>query len=194
MRLFYKEKLGNGCRAIYFMGWRICYYKRNPDRHLRFVNCDISPSALIDATSVVGEYTGIGRDVDISATSIGRYCSIGSHIRIGQGEHDLEQVSTCGFLADENLKLTALRTEIGHDVWIGTEAVIRRGVRVGNFAVIGANAFVNKDVPDFGIAVGIPARVVRLRFTPEQRKKIVDSKYWLLPPEEAKAVIRKLGI
>ena len=142
----------------------------------------------------IGEYTGIGRDVDISATSIGRYCSIGSHIRIGQGEHDLGQVSTSGVLSTGNAELSALRCEIGHDVWIGTEAVIRRGVKIGNFAVIGANAFVNKDVPDFGIAVGIPARVVRLRFTPEQRKKIVDSKYWLLPPEEAKAVIRKLGI
>lgn len=181
MRLFYKEKLGNGCRAIYFMGWRICYYKRNPDRHCRFVNCDISPLALIDSASTVGEYTGIGRDVDINATSIGRYCSIGSHVRIGQGEHDLEQVSTSGLLTAGNDRLTSLRCEIGHDVWIGTEAVIRRGVKVGNFAVIGASAFVNRDVPDFGIAVGVPARVVRLRFTPEQREKIVESKYWLLP-------------
>ena len=192
MGIFRKEKLGNGCRAIYLGGWRICYYKRNANRKDRFRNCDISPLASIDGATEIGEYTYVGKDVDITKAKIGRYCAIGSHVRIGQGEHDMSQISMSGFLTSGSSSMMSRPCEIGNDVWVGTESIIRRGVRVGNFAVIGANSFVNKDVPDFAVAVGSPARVVRLRFDEETRRRITESRYWLLPPEEAKKIIREL--
>lgn len=71
-------------------GWRICYYKRNANRKDRFRNCDISPLASIDGAAEIGEYTYVGKDVDITKAKIGRYCGIGSHVRIGQGEHNME--------------------------------------------------------------------------------------------------------
>ncbi len=52
---------------------------------------------------------------------------------------------------------------IGDDVWIGTGAVILDGVTVGRGAVIGAGAIVNKDIPEFAVAAGVPARVIRMR-------------------------------
>jgi len=52
---------------------------------------------------------------------------------------------------------------IGDNVYVGTGAVIIGGIRVGNRARIGANAVVNKDVPDGGTAVGVPARVIKVR-------------------------------
>jgi len=53
--------------------------------------------------------------------------------------------------------------EIGEGAWIGANAVIMAGVRIGNGAVVGAGAIVNRDVPDFAVAVGCPARVIRNR-------------------------------
>ncbi|HYU66336.1 MAG TPA: acyltransferase, partial [Jatrophihabitantaceae bacterium] len=52
---------------------------------------------------------------------------------------------------------------IGNDVWLGTKTTVVRGVRIGDGAVIGANAVVSRDVPAYGVAVGIPARVVHDR-------------------------------
>jgi acetyltransferase-like isoleucine patch superfamily enzyme len=49
------------------------------------------------------------------------------------------------------------------DVWIGRGVAILKGVRIGRGAVIGANAVVNRDIPPYSIAVGVPARVVKTR-------------------------------
>ena len=52
---------------------------------------------------------------------------------------------------------------IGNDVWIGMRSIIMPGVRIGNGAVIGAGAVVTKDVPDYAIVGGVPARVIKYR-------------------------------
>lgn len=52
---------------------------------------------------------------------------------------------------------------IGNDVWIGANATILKGVSIGNGAVIGAGSIVTKDIPEFSIAVGVPAKVIKLR-------------------------------
>lgn len=52
---------------------------------------------------------------------------------------------------------------IGNDVWIGMRSIIMPGVKIGNGAVIGAGAVVTKDVPDYAIVGGIPAKVIRYR-------------------------------
>ena len=67
---------------------------------------------------------------------------------------------------------------IGNDVWIGTRATIMGGVKIGNGAVIGANAMVAKDIPPYAIAVGNPARVVKYRFDEETIRKFLAVKWW----------------
>jgi len=58
---------------------------------------------------------------------------------------------------------TSEEIQIGRDVWIGRGSCILPGVTIGEGAVIGANSVVTRDVPDFGIATGVPARVIKIR-------------------------------
>lgn len=88
--------------------------------------------------------------------------------------------------------LTQKDCVIKNDVWIGVDAIIRRGVTIGNGAVVGANSFVNKDVPDFAVVGGSPAKILKYRFDESMRKKISASEYWIYEPDKAKEIIASL--
>jgi len=60
---------------------------------------------------------------------------------------------------------------IGRDVWFGAGVTVRRGVQVGDQAVLGAGAVADRDIPDRGVAVGVPARVVRFRGDSSEKGK-----------------------
>jgi acetyltransferase-like isoleucine patch superfamily enzyme len=70
------------------------------------------------------------------------------------------------------------KTFIGHDVWIGENALIKDGVRIGTGAVVGAGAIATKDVPEYAIVVGAPAKIVRFRFDEATRQKIMKTQWW----------------
>jgi len=70
--------------------------------------------------------------------------------------------------------------KIGHDVWIGANAVIMRGVKIGNGAVIAAGAIVNKDVEPYSIVGGVPARHLKYRFDKETIERLLKSEWWNL--------------
>lgn len=156
---------------------------------------EIMDSSIVDKHCDIGEYTYIGHNNMITKTKIGRYCSIANNCAIGQGEHDISKVSTSSLFyeGDVYAELTKGECVLGNDVWICQGVVIRRGVKIGNGAVIGANSFVNKDIPDFAIAVGSPAKVVKYRFDEEKQKRILDSKWWDLDLENAKEVVKGLN-
>ena len=82
---------------------------------------------------------------------------------------------------------------IGKDVWIGAGAVILRGVKVGNGAVVGANAVVTKDVDSFSIVGGVPAKLIKYRFNKEKIDLIKDSKWWDLTPAKADSELQKIN-
>lgn len=154
---------------------------------------EVLHGASIDATSNVGSYTYIGCNTHITKSNVGRYCSIANNVSIGQGEHPLDHISTSSkFYAAPWETLTAGDCEIASDVWIGVDAVILRGVRIGIGSVIAANAVVTKDVPAFAIVGGIPARLIRYRFTEEIQKIILASCWWEKEREAAAAEIRRL--
>ena len=197
MKIITKKKKANGRVHIYLVGIKLFSYKTKPEIETqinRFPNTEIKYPEGIDKNTTIGEYTSVGEDVSITKTTIGRYCSVAPHVRIGSGEHDINLISTSSFLFDGDWyeKLTQNECTIGHDVWIGTESIIRRGVKVGNFAVIGANSFVNKDVPEFAVVAGSPARIIKYRFTPQMREKIKKSRYWEYPPEKAKNILKQI--
>jgi virginiamycin A acetyltransferase len=147
----------------------------------------------IDSASQLGSYTYVGSNTNITKSSIGRYCSIANNVSIGQGEHNLENISTSSlFYSNPWNTLTAGDCVIESDVWIGVDAVILRGVKVGVGAVIAANAVVTKDVQPYAIVAGVPARLIRYRFPENYQKHILASKWWQSDLEGAKALISGL--
>ncbi|MEL4429140.1 CatB-related O-acetyltransferase [Shewanella mangrovisoli] len=114
---------------------------------------------------------------------VGKYTSIGPGCRIGLGIHPVDQLSTSPYLYNENLFKKKNSNDfskviIGNDVWIGANALIMGGVKVGHGAVIGAGAVVTKDVPPYAIVVGAPAKVLRLRFKESEINKLLVSPWW----------------
>ena len=114
---------------------------------------------------------------------IGRYCSIGSGVTIGTGHHDMSLLSTSswfesGVPPSVTYAEEGVLVRIKHDVWIGDEAIIMSGVTVGNGAVIGAGAVVTKDVPDYAVVVGVPAKVLKYRFDPDVIERLLKLRWW----------------
>lgn len=115
---------------------------------------------------------------------IGRYVSMALTMRWGLN-HPMDRLSTSpmfypgryGYMFNVHEPLPTL--EIGHDAWIGENAVIMPGCsRIGIGAVVGAGAIVTRDVPDFAIVTGVPASVRRYRFDEPLRERILASRWW----------------
>lgn len=146
------------------------------------------------------------------AKSIGRYCSINGTARI-YNNHPLECVTThpfidyASFSSWENYiqkrelvnrfgthwnnaiyEDSPIRNNrsviIGNDVWIGANVVILPGVSIGDGAVLAAGAVVTKDVEEYAIVGGVPAKLIKYRFTEEQIHKLQQIKWWDWPHKE----------
>lgn len=126
---------------------------------------------------------------DVDKLIIGSFCSIGtgaSFIMAGNQGHRAEWVSTFPFFyMDEECMKRALdgyqsvgNTEIGHDVWIGAEAMIMPGIQIGHGAIIAARAMVTKNVAPYSIVAGNPARIIRKRFTDENIERLLTIEWW----------------
>ena len=141
--------------------------------------------------SKIGRYTYIGRNNGITNAKIGSFCSLGSFVTVGGGVHPLDRLSTSPlfydkgniwhlktFIAHDNKEVEQLLTIIGNDVWIGDYSYIKAGVVVGDGAIIGAGAVVTKDVPPYSIVGGVPAKVIRYRFSRETIDKLMELRWW----------------
>jgi virginiamycin A acetyltransferase len=121
-----------------------------------------------------GTYIGNGTLI-LNCNKIGNYCSISHNVKIGVDNHLLEGLSTSPLVCRMDYKDGC---EIENDVLISANVVIMSGIKIGNGAVIGANSFVNKDVPPYAIVAGSPSKVIRFRFDDDKIDKIEQSKWW----------------
>lgn len=149
----------------------------------------------------IGEYTYMSSNVELPFCKIGKYNSIASGVRLAAGQHPKEFVSTHpifynggkyklrGKIKDALLVFnefsyieeTNLLCEIGNDVWIGTGAMLvcgKKALHIGDGAIIGAGAVVTKDVPDYAIVTGIPARIVSYRFKNDYIRETIKKSGW----------------
>ena len=121
-----------------------------------------------------------------STLSIGAYCSIADGVQIYLGgEHNIDWVTTYPFSV---LRKSAShivghpRTKgsvvIGNDVWIGKEAMILSGVKIGDGAVVGARALVTKAVQPYAIVAGNPAHEIGKRFDDRAIERLLEIKWW----------------
>ena len=179
-------------------------------------NCCINPASTIDdnchilenshvLNSSIKRYSYIGRNSMIQNVNIGSFCSVANDVCIGLGTHpsNLFSTSPLFYRVNNTFKVRLIDVdynfneynpiEIGHDVWIGARAMIMDGIKVGDGAIIAANAVVTKDIPPYAIVAGVPARIIRYRFSSEKIENLLQSQWWLLPLSEIKERMNDLN-
>ena len=134
-------------------------------------------------------------------TEMGRYCSISNAVTAFNSEHPVEWVSVSPFSYDPDaapifrqaIEDSPLGTRyrprhyddrahapirMGHDVWIGQHVQLKKGISIGNGAVIAAGAVVTKDVAPYAIMGGVPARLIRPRFDEATVERLERVRWW----------------
>lgn len=168
-----------------------------------FGNVKLEGGNYIDNHSVLRDcYLGFGsyagHHVFLEKTKVGNYTCIGPNVIIIPGKHPVNKFVSIhpafysvhkqsGFtFTDKELFDEQVFTdesgewfcEIGSDVWIGNSAKIISGVKIGDGAVVAAGAVVTKDVPDYAIVGGVPAKIIRYRFDENTVNVLKTSKWW----------------
>lgn len=155
------------------------------------------------SNSEIGKFSFVGKNGSINNTTIGSYCSVGMNVKSGLGFHPAKFISTSPLFYKKNSVLNESfvqedkfndykRIEVGSDVWIGADALLIDGVKVGHGAIVGAKSVVTKDVPPYGIVAGIPAKIIKYRFDENIVEKLLELEWWkydLGPKSEAVAAL-----
>ena len=120
---------------------------------------------------ILGKYVQFGPYCYICTDiTFGNYVLCAPHVKfIGKNEHSFDNTNATIW---EGKRGYDEPTMIGSDVWIGFGAIIMGGVKIGNGAIIAAGAVVTKDVPEYSIVGGNPARIIKNRFKSEFDQKI----------------------
>ncbi len=130
-------------------------------------------------------------------SSIGNFCSIGDNVTIAKSNHPTSYISTHPFLYEKKRGIISKditidnndKVTIGHDVWLGVNSTILPGVSIGNGAIIAAGAVVTKDVEPYAIVGGVPATLIRYRFSKKHIDFLQKAQWWNLPSSEIKEEI-----
>lgn len=146
-------------------------------------------TSIIEST--FDDYSYTAGDVDMMYTKVGKFCSIASYVRINPGNHPMQRVTQhhmtyrrkqYGFDDKDDEAIFQWRRDhaciVGHDVWIGHGATVMPGVQIGHGAVIGSGAVVTKNVGNYEIVAGVPAKPIRKRFSDEVIEKLLKIAWW----------------
>lgn len=147
-------------------------------------NCHVHRSTL-------GDYSYLVDGTQVAYAEIGKFANIAANVRIYASKHPMQRASLHHFTyrsswyfdgETDDAAFFEWRAEngieIGHDTWIGHGAVIMPGVKVGHGAIIGSNAVVTRDVADFAIVVGVPAKPIRQRFPGPIADRLLALGWW----------------
>ena len=133
-----------------------------------------------------GGYNGIGCFTYVRNSEVGRYTHFGARVSIGGAKHPLDWASIGSFQYRDSpwgdFKTIPFEegdgARIGNDVWVGDNSVIMSGVNIETGCVVGAGSIVTKDLPPYTIAVGNPARRLRMRFNEIIIEQLLECKWW----------------
>ena len=143
----------------------------------------------------VGDYSYIGYNTNIYHADIGKFCSISKDVCIGLPSHPSKFISTSpifvnringtGYTWSEQDIFDSVpqKVIITNDVWIGMKSTIMGGVTIGNGAIVAAHSVVTKDVPPYAVVGGVPAKIIKYRFTEDIISKLEQCAWWNLPDE-----------
>jgi len=166
-----------------------------------------APVRLVGTANVkhscnIGNYTFINSGTTLfPATKMGKFCSIGKNCELGAFDHPTTWLSSSAI--QYNLKLhfpdyiedfeqkkiiRPSETVFGNDVWVGSLAVVKRGLTIGNGAIIAGGSVVVKDVPPYAIVGGVPAKVLKYRFDEETIERLEKLQWWDMPSSDLKDI------
>lgn len=142
----------------------------------------------------IGDYSYAAPNSSMRNTTIGRFCSIGENFMSGVGIHPISGISTSPLFYSNKKQVGKVLVKdcfveefkpvtIGNDVFIGANVTVLSGVTIGDGAVIAAGAVVTKDVPDYAVVGGVPAKLIRYRFTEKQIEQLKKIAWWEWPDE-----------
>jgi acetyltransferase-like isoleucine patch superfamily enzyme len=154
-------------------------------------NLYFSKKSRIIGSSQIGRYSYYKSSSILNQCEVGNFSHIGENCIIGQGSHGVENVTTYPmsyhFTKDINdvskedssdSRRNKNKTIVKNDVYIGENVVVQGGLRIGNGAVIASRAVVTKDVPDYAVVGGIPAKVIRYRFPQQVIESLLNIEWW----------------
>jgi len=158
----------------------------------------IGPNVTFSNVSL-GDFSYVSSDAYLQHASIGSFCSIARNVRIGGGSHPTDHVSTSPlfYSTGGQLPLSIVskdsyneigQVSIGDDVWLGVNAIVLDGVKVGTGAIVAAGAVVTKDVPPYAIVAGVPARLIRFRFSEELVAELIKFPLSRVPVDKLKEI------
>ena len=160
------------------------WVKKNKNVHLGEGVTLYKESHSYGTPAEIRNYTNINGPFVIKGSgyvSIGKYCDIAESLYIISSNHQVNKANIQAKLQaefDGQVDIAKGPVYIGNNVWIGDRVTILSGVTIGDGAVIGAGSVVTKDVPAFAICAGVPAKLIRYRFSQDIIDKLLVIAWW----------------